>query len=237
MTKRNSGGSKGIALKSPPTRSRKKPEPQQQRNVGSVYAVHPGIAMLQKWIGELKTRTGRSREEWLEQIRCDGPATASECREWLKSDFSLGTNAARWLTDQAFGDPLAPRDDTPEGYLALAPQYVELMYAGSKSAIRPIHDAVINLVRLLGEDVKICPCETLVPFYRRHVFAQVKPASAKRIDLGFALGEEPFTARLRDTGGLAKKDRITHRVALTSLSDIDLQVKRWLKQAYERAVS
>ena len=39
---------------------------------------------------------------------------------------------------------------------------------------------------------------------------------------------------LIDTGGFQKKDRITHSVALTSLADIDLQVKRWLKQAYER---
>jgi hypothetical protein len=74
----------------------------------------------------------------------------------------------------------------------------------------------------------------MVPLFRRHVFAQIKPATLKRIDLGFALGEEPFTTRLRDTGGRAKKDRITHCVALTSLADIDLQVKRWLKQAYER---
>ena len=59
-------------------------------------------------------------------------------------------------------------------------------------------------------------------------------AMIHRIDLGLALGEEPFTSRLLDTGGRAKKDRITHRVALTSLADIDLQVKRWLKQAYAR---
>jgi hypothetical protein len=39
---------------------------------------------------------------------------------------------------------------------------------------------------------------------------------------------------LHDTGGLEKKNRITHCVAIGSLSDVDLQVKRWLKQAYER---
>jgi hypothetical protein len=39
---------------------------------------------------------------------------------------------------------------------------------------------------------------------------------------------------LLDTGGRAKKNRITHKVGLTSLADIDLQVKRWLREAYER---
>lgn len=38
-------------------------------------------------------------------------------------------------------------------------------------------------------------------------------------------------ARYRGSG---EKDRITHSVALASLDDIDLQVKRWLKQAYDR---
>jgi len=40
--------------------------------------------------------------------------------------------------------------------------------------------------------------------------------------------------RLIDTGGFAKKDRITHRFEITSLKDIDDEVKRWLKVAYDR---
>ena len=40
--------------------------------------------------------------------------------------------------------------------------------------------------------------------------------------------------RLIDTGGFAKKDRITHRIEITSLKDIDTEVKRWLKVAYDR---
>jgi hypothetical protein len=110
------------------------------------------------------------------------------------------------------------------------------MYAGPKEHLLPIHDELVKLARSLGDDVRVCPCKTLVPLYRNHVFAEIKPATQKRIDLGLALGEEPFTSRLLDTGGRAKKNRITHRVAITSLDDIDLQVKRWLKQAYERDV-
>ena len=57
------------------------------------------------------------------------------------------------------------------------------------------------------------PARRSCPLYRHHVFAEIKPATNKRIDLGFALGEEPFTGRLLDTGGRAKKNRITHKVA------------------------
>jgi hypothetical protein len=38
---------------------------------------------------------------------------------------------------------------------------------------------------------------------------------------------------LIDTGGYAKSDRITHRIEIAQLSDIDAGVKQWLKAAYE----
>ncbi len=72
-----------------------------------------------------------------------------------------------------------------------------------------------------------------MPLYRNHVFAQIKPATRTRIDLGFALGATKAKGRLIDTGGYQKKDRITHRIPITALADIDDEVKRWLKAAYE----
>jgi hypothetical protein len=36
-----------------------------------------------------------------------------------------------------------------------------------------------------------------------------------------------------DTGGLAKKDRITHRMELTSTGQIDGEVKKRMKTAYD----
>ena len=39
--------------------------------------------------------------------------------------------------------------------------------------------------------------------------------------------------RLIDTGGYEKKDRITRRIEVGSKADIDDEVKRWLKTAYE----
>ena len=53
-------------------------------------------------------------------------------------------------------------------------------------------------------------------------------------DLGLALGDTKAPKRLIDTGGFAKKDRITHRFEIQKLADIDAEVKKWLKVAYER---
>jgi hypothetical protein len=73
-----------------------------------------------------------------------------------------------------------------------------------------------------------------VPLYRKHVFAQIKPTTNTRIDLGFALGARRAEGRLIDTGGFARKDRITHRIPISSASDIDAEVERWLRTAYDQ---
>jgi hypothetical protein len=107
------------------------------------------------------------------------------------------------------------------------------MFAGGKAPLRPVYDELLALGLSLGPDVKACPAKTIVPLYRNHVFAQIKPAARTRIDLGFALKDTPVTGRLIDTGGFAKKDRITHRISIASLADIDDEVRRWLKVAYD----
>jgi hypothetical protein len=73
----------------------------------------------------------------------------------------------------------------------------------------------------------------MVSLRRRHVFAKIKPSTSTRIDLGLALGRTKTTGRLIETGGFAKGDRITHRMPITSAGEIDDEVKRWLKTAYE----
>ena len=122
----------------------------------------------------------------------------------------------------------------PVSYLENAERDVEAMYSGGKAKLRPLYDKLLKLGLKIGKEAKACPCKTIVPLYRNHVFAQIKPATYTRIDLGFALGDTPVRGRLIDTGGFAKKDRITHRIPITSLSDIDAEVMRWLKEAYER---
>ena len=71
--------------------------------------------------------------------------------------------------------------------------------------------------------------------YRRHVFAQIKPATRTRIDFGLALAKETarLPKRLIDTGGREKGDRITHRIEVTRLEDVDDDLRRWLKRAYD----
>jgi hypothetical protein len=198
----------------------------------SLYSPHPGLKMVESSMRQLKERTGRSADEWAALTRKDGPAGASARREWLKTTHGFTTNYAKWIADLSSGEGLADLD--PEVYLQTAEGYVEAMYSGKREALRPVYDRLLKLALALGRDVKACPGKTIVPLYREHVFAQIKPATNTRIDLGLALGDMKPNRRLIDTGGFAKKDRITHRIELSTVKDIDGELGRWLKKAYDR---
>jgi len=198
----------------------------------SIYGVHPGVLMMQKWISELKQKTGRTLEEWVVHIQKAGPKGETERRVWLKEKYGLGTNTASSLVERAEGKGEETSD--PDRYLEKAESDVEKMFSGGKAKLRPLYDALLKLGLKTGKEVKACPCQTIVPLYRNHVFAQIKPTTQTRIDMGFALGDMKPTGRLIDTGGFAKKDRITHRIPITSKDDIDDEVKHWLKVAYDR---
>src|SRR6266513_219701 len=108
-------------------------------------------------------------------------------------------------------------------------------YAGAKEKLQPIYEDLLRLGESLDDDAKACPCKTIVPLYREHVFAQIKPTTNSRIDLGRALthykGQLP--KRVIATDGLKKKDRVTHRMEITTVEEVDGEVKKWLKTAYD----
>jgi hypothetical protein len=195
------------------------------------YTVHPGVAMVQKWITELPEKTGRSLEEWIALTTKSGPSTEKERREWLKKEHKLGSNSAAWIAERLEGK--GTEEDSPGAYLKTAAAWVEAQYSGPRAALRPLYEQLLKLGFSLGQDVKASPCKTMVPFYRNHVFAQIKPSTNTRIDLGFALGNMKTAKRLIDTGGYEKKDRITRKIEVRSKADIDDELKRWLKKAYE----
>jgi hypothetical protein len=195
------------------------------------YSPHPSIQYSRNVLAAMEKKTGKNYEEWIKLAQKSKLKTEEERREWLKKEHGLGSNTAWWIAEMSFGKGRDAIDEN--AYLKLAPGYVEEMYKG-KENLMPIHDALIDFGLSLGSDVKVCPCQTIVPLYRKYQFAQVKPTTKNRIDLGLALGDTKATGRLVDTGGFAKKDRITHRIPISDTKEIDAEVKKWLKKAYER---
>ena len=117
--------------------------------------------MLQKWIADLKGKTGRSLDEWLVFIKKEGPKDEKARREWLKTKHKLCTNSAWWLAERADGK--GTEEDDPEAYLKTALQYVDDQYSGKKAALRLIYDRLLEVGKAAGSEAKACPAKTIVP--------------------------------------------------------------------------
>lgn len=198
----------------------------------SPFSVHPSVAYARSVVERLGTTTGRSLDEWLEVLADGGPEGKRERAAWLRSEHGLGSTSAALIAMHSVGEGAERTDE--EAYLGAAAGYVEAMFGGRKAHLRPIYEAIVAAGRQLGEDVKVCPCQTIVPLYRRHVFAEIKPSTRTRVDLGLALAGvgQSLSPRLVATGGEAKGDRITHRIPLTSAGQVDAEARRWLAVAY-----
>ena len=198
----------------------------------STYSVHPSIPYVQNILAKFKAKTGRTVDEWVAFVKKEGPKTKAERRAWLKETYKLGTNYSWWIAERAEGK--GEEDGDSEAYLRKAPENVNQMFAGKRAALKPVYEKLLKLGLGVGKDTKACPCKTIVPLYREHVFAEIKPATNSRIDLGLALGRVPgkIPARIEVVKG-SKGNRITHRIAIESIDQVDAFVEKWLRRAYD----
>jgi hypothetical protein len=194
----------------------------------SAYVLHPAYNRVEAARRNLIERTGKTLEEWAEITKTSGPPDRKARIAWLGSAHGMGSNYAEWIAMSAEGSDVHDPDAyDPEGLVAK-------QYAGPKAALRPIYQRLLSLAMSLGEDVTATPCSTYVPLRRRFAFAQIRPTTRTRIDLALALGPTKIPKRVIETGGLARGDRMTHQIAISALAEVDAEVERWLRVAYEK---
>ena len=198
---------------------------------GQKFDVHPSVAMVKKWADELPAKTGRSLDQWAEVVKRAKLAGHKEQIALLRNEYHLGNNEA-WVI-VGYANDSRTWDGDPAVYLRQAPKYVEAMFAGAKASLRPIFDRLYTEARKLGKDVKVCPCKTMVPFYRKRVFAEVMPATKTRVELSLVLVDVPFKGILKKNPRAKGNDRRTHQIHLAAVADVTPEVLKWLKAAYD----
>ena len=198
----------------------------------SPYDVHPGVQMMQKWVEELPSKTGRTLDQWAELVSKLKTKVRKERIAFLKEKHKLGTNSAWFIVD--YVEDKNTWDGDPAIYLKQAVKYVDGMFSGGTAGLRPIFEKLQTAARKLGKDVKVCPCKTIVPFYRNRVFAQVNPITKTRVELGLVLVDVPFKGLLKKNPRANEKDRIQHIIPLESPEDVTKEVLGWLKKAYDQ---
>ncbi len=180
--------------------------------------------MFKQFVADLPVKTGRNLDEWRQEIRLNGPQKFQDRIAWLKAEHGLAYRPASMLAQHA-GESGADYGDAA-GLLAQ-------MYAGPKSALMPIYERLMEIAMDLGNDVTAVNGKTQVTLRRRYVFALIKPTTNARVDLGLAFPAMPAHPRLVSTGGLEKGDRISYRLGISRLDEIDDEVIKLLRAAYD----
>lgn len=172
----------------------------------------------------LKEKTGKSIESWVKELSGSKDKKHGEIVAMLKSTHGLGHGYANLIAHR-LRESSAEHSD--------AADLVAAQYADKKAGLRPIYDRIIETVGGFGSDVEVAPKKAYVSLRRKKQFAIVQPSTATRVDLGINLKGRSATDRLEASGSF--NSMVSHRVRLESPKDVDAEVKKWLKEAYEGA--
>lgn len=181
--------------------------------------VKDAIATMAK---NIEITTGKPVEKWVAMARTKGFAKHGEALKWFKDAHGIGHGYANFLAKET----LKP-DDAGDAAL------VDAQFAGAKSALKPLYERLVKMVRAFGSDVEVAPKKNNVSVRRNKQFALLQPSTATRMDVGLILKGVPAKGRLEASGSF--NAMFTHRVRVESVKDIDGELERWLKNAYDLA--
>lgn len=180
---------------------------------------------VQTMIDNLPVKTGKTLAEWFAVLSQNKLEKHGEMLKLLKEQHGVSHGFANTIAllyrEQAAGGPPAEDD------------LVAAQYAGTKAGLRPLYEAILEMVNQFGGDVEIAPKKAYVSLRRKKQFAIVQPSTKDRLDLGLNLKGVEATARLE--GGVIFNGMCTHKVRLSNAADLDSELSNWLHQAYEQA--
>ncbi len=175
---------------------------------------------LQTMINNMPEKTGKSLDEWKAILKEKSFDKHSEGVKYLKTEHNVTHGFANTIVTLSKGENNASED-------LVASQY------NGKEDLIPIYKELIKHLKTLGSDVTITPKKGSVSIIRKRQFVLIKPATKTRIDLGLKFKDKPTTDRLENSGPFGTM--CTHRVKLLETNQVDSELKKWLKEAYENA--
>ena len=168
-------------------------------------------------------KTGKPLEHWMQLVLKSKIDKHKEIIEFLKSKHNLSYGYANFIALKAKkSDAGSIADDD-----LLSGQYK------GKENLMPIYEQLISKISKLGDDITITPKKDSVSIIRKKQFALIKPATKTRIDLGLKIKDKPIAGRLENSGPFGSM--CSHRVQIASPNEVDSEVQRWLKEAYDGA--
>jgi hypothetical protein len=180
---------------------------------------------FQAYLDTIKAKTGKTPDDFRKLAAQKGLTKYSDVMDWLKKDFGLGhghANAMAQLIVNA--DKFKASPDTK----------LDEHFKGDKAKWRKPYDVLAAKLTKLGSDVTLSPNRSYINVQRSgKKFAILDPATADRFDIGIKLKGVPPAGRFEAAGSW--NAMVTHRVRVSDPKQIDAEVLKWLKKAYEAA--
>lgn len=175
---------------------------------------------LQTMIDNMPEKTGKSLNDWRSLLKLKSFTKHSEAVNFLKKEYKVTHGFANTIVTLSKEENTTPAD------------LVKNQYKGKEDLI-PIYEKLLAMVESFGKDVTITPKKASVSVIRKKQFALIQPSTKTRIDLGLKIKDKPTTDRLENSGPFGTM--CTHRVKLSEVSQIDSELRVWLKEAYLKA--
>lgn len=174
-------------------------------------------------IANLKDKTGKSLDEWKAVISKQNFSKHGEIVKFLKEEHKVTHGYASEIALKVLGSDAASAADTDELF--------ENQYKG-KEHLKPFYDKVLAEVQNFGAEFEIAPKKAYVSLKRKKQFVTLTPASKTRFEIGFNLkGVEPSgKLEAEKPNGIC-----SHKISLTDLGEIDVEVISWVKMAFDKA--
>ena len=173
----------------------------------------------------MRERTGKSVEEWVELVGSSGldPLDQKAVRRWLADEHGVLQNS-RYAIAHAAARAAGWEPPTLE-------ESIDRQFSGAKAHLRPIFDALRAILEDLGDDVRAEARGTYVPFVRSRQLAAVAAATRTRVDVGLRYTDPPSSKLLT---AASAPGQATHKLSLSSVDEVDDEVERLLRAAYEQ---
>lgn len=171
--------------------------------------------MQEAVIKNLPEKTGKSLEEWVKTAKSFNLSKNSEVLKKLKQDYDLGHVQAQTIVWRMEGDK--PYIETKG--------YEERIFKTTFKLYSEVKDLILDL----SDEVKIKPCKTYIPFYRKNQFAIITEKKGELI-LGLNLNTDKFQ-ELAQADNLGGSDRINKmiKVSKENLNTLENYIKEALK--------
>ncbi|MDF2770703.1 MAG: hypothetical protein K0S86_196 [Geminicoccaceae bacterium] len=172
------------------------------------------------WVRILEKRTGVGVDAWKRRIMREGLDDEASLRAWLTSQGVTGYGQSL-LVMERFG--------YPDFLLATADELIDAQYE-DRPGLRPIFDAIIAAAMRLGK-VTVQARKTYVSLVSpRRTFARIQATTKGRVDLGLRIEGVAPDGRLQPS---RIHETMPLQIGLSTLPDIDDEVVRWLRRAYD----